>query len=58
MFGVPNFFKPRWMPPLDGAFESWTSFYEVSPMRRLRIRELSDAYREMVTLILSPTPSD
>ncbi len=35
MFGVPNFFKPRWMPPFDGAFESWTSFYDVSPMRRL-----------------------
>jgi NADPH-dependent 2,4-dienoyl-CoA reductase/sulfur reductase-like enzyme/predicted acylesterase/phospholipase RssA len=35
MFGVPNFFKPRWMPPFDGAFESWTSYYDVSPMRRL-----------------------
>lgn len=35
MFGVPNFFRPRWMPPFDGAFESWTSFYDVSPMRRL-----------------------
>ena len=35
MFGVPNFFRPRWMWPLDGAFESWTSFYDVTPMRRL-----------------------
>jgi NTE family protein len=35
MFGVPNFFKPRWMPPFDGAFGAWTSFYDVSPMRRL-----------------------
>jgi predicted acylesterase/phospholipase RssA len=35
MFGVPNFFRPRWMPPFDGAFESWTSFYDLSPMRRL-----------------------
>jgi CRP/FNR family transcriptional regulator, cyclic AMP receptor protein len=23
------------MQPFDGAFESWTSFYDVSPMRRL-----------------------
>ena len=23
------------MPPFDGAFESWTSFYDLSPMRRL-----------------------
>ncbi len=35
MFGVPNFFTPRWMPPFDGAFEPWTSFYDVSPMKRL-----------------------
>ncbi|THD61267.1 FAD-dependent oxidoreductase [Phenylobacterium sp.] len=35
MFGVPNFFKPRWMPPFDGGFKAWTSFYDVSPMRRL-----------------------
>jgi len=23
------------MPPFDGAFESWTSLYHLSPMRRL-----------------------
>jgi NADPH-dependent 2,4-dienoyl-CoA reductase/sulfur reductase-like enzyme/predicted acylesterase/phospholipase RssA len=38
MFGVPNFFKPRWIPPFEGAFGAWTSFYDVSPMRRLITR--------------------
>jgi NADPH-dependent 2,4-dienoyl-CoA reductase/sulfur reductase-like enzyme/predicted acylesterase/phospholipase RssA len=38
MFGVPNFFKPRWMPPFEGTFGAWTSFYDVSPMRRLITR--------------------
>jgi NADPH-dependent 2,4-dienoyl-CoA reductase/sulfur reductase-like enzyme/predicted acylesterase/phospholipase RssA len=49
MFGVPNFFKPRWMPPFDGAFEPWTSFYDVSPMRRLITK-----YVDFKTLKSSP----
>ena len=35
MFGVPNFFKPRLPPPFGNPFEAWTSFYDVSPMKRL-----------------------
>ncbi|HVZ06632.1 patatin-like phospholipase family protein [Rhodopila sp.] len=35
MFGVPNFFKPRWLPPFSNPFEAWTSFYDVSPMKQL-----------------------
>jgi NTE family protein len=34
-FGVPNFFKPRWMPPYEDFFAPWTSYYDTSPMRRL-----------------------
>lgn len=34
-FGVPNFFKPRWLPPFGDLFEAWTSFYDVSPMKQL-----------------------
>ena len=34
-FGVPNFFKPRWLPPFSNPLEPWTSFYDVSPMKRL-----------------------
>lgn len=34
-FGVPNFFKPRWMPPFEDFFAPWTSYYDTSPMRRL-----------------------
>ena len=49
MFGVPNFFKPRWMPPFDGAFECWTSFYDVSPIRRLITK-----YVDFKALKLSP----
>ncbi len=36
MFGVPNFFKPRWLPPFSGSLTSpvnWTSYYESEPMR-------------------------
>ena len=49
MFGVPNFFKPRWLPPFEGAFEAWTSFYDVSPMRRLITK-----YVDFKTLKSSP----
>ena len=37
-FGVPNFFKPRWMPPYDdltGSPANWTSFYDAAPVRAL-----------------------
>jgi NADPH-dependent 2,4-dienoyl-CoA reductase/sulfur reductase-like enzyme/predicted acylesterase/phospholipase RssA len=37
-FGVPNFFRPRWLPPykdLDTLPASWTSFYDSSPMKAL-----------------------
>ena len=37
-FGVPKFFKPRWMPPyydLTGSPANWTSFYDPAPMRAL-----------------------
>ena len=33
-FGVPKFFKPRWIPPFD-PLTSWTSYYDTSPMRKL-----------------------
>jgi NADPH-dependent 2,4-dienoyl-CoA reductase/sulfur reductase-like enzyme/predicted acylesterase/phospholipase RssA len=49
MFGVPNFFKPRWMPPFEGAFQAWTSYYDVSPMRRLIAK-----YVDFKTLKTSP----
>ena len=34
-FGVPNFFKPRWMPPYDltDAPANWTSFYDAAPVK-------------------------
>ncbi|MGC1584490.1 MAG: FAD-dependent oxidoreductase [Rhodomicrobium sp.] len=37
-FGVPKFFKPRWMPPYDGQSGPplhWTSFYDPSPIKAL-----------------------
>ena len=37
-FGVPNFFKPRWMPPCNNLTDSpanWTSFYDAAPMKAL-----------------------
>ncbi|GAN82188.1 FAD dependent pyridine nucleotide-disulfide oxidoreductase [Acidocella aminolytica 101 = DSM 11237] len=40
-FGVPKFFKPRWMPSMTSLFEQpgdWTSLYDVSPMRELIAR--------------------
>jgi NADPH-dependent 2,4-dienoyl-CoA reductase/sulfur reductase-like enzyme/predicted acylesterase/phospholipase RssA len=40
-FGVPNFFRPRWLPspfvPLTLP-TNWTSFYDVAPMRALIAR--------------------
>ncbi|WP_454634786.1 FAD-dependent oxidoreductase [Bradyrhizobium cenepequi] len=41
MFGVPNFFRPRWMPSFSGPVTmpvNWTSFYDVAPMRELIAR--------------------
>lgn len=40
-FGVPNFFRPRWLPSLDTPFAlptSWTSYYDVAPMKALITR--------------------
>jgi predicted acylesterase/phospholipase RssA len=37
-FGVPKFFRPRWIPPYrpsDVAPMTWTSFYDPSPMKAL-----------------------
>ena len=37
-FGVPNFFKPRWLPPysdLSASPANWTSFYDPAPMKAL-----------------------
>lgn len=40
-FGVPNFFRPRWMSPYDNTQlgwsdpTSWTGFYDTTPMRDL-----------------------
>ncbi|SHH95888.1 FAD-dependent oxidoreductase [Pollutimonas bauzanensis] len=38
LFGVEKFFRPRWMPSFDAAWEppwNWTGLYDTSPMRRL-----------------------
>ncbi|ACB96266.1 FAD-dependent oxidoreductase [Beijerinckia indica] len=38
MFGVPNFFRPRWLPSFSNPLPlptDWTSFYDVAPMRKL-----------------------
>ncbi|MDV3480072.1 FAD-dependent oxidoreductase [Sphingobium yanoikuyae] len=48
-FGVPNFFKPRWLPPFSDPFEAWTSFYDVSPMKQLIAR-----YVDFAALKTSP----
>ncbi|WP_454887467.1 FAD-dependent oxidoreductase [Sphingomonas oryzagri] len=40
-FGVPNFFRPRWMPSFATPITSpasWTSFYDVAPMKELIAR--------------------
>jgi NTE family protein len=37
-FGVPNFFKPRWLPPYNDPSAlpaHWTSFYDPAPMKAL-----------------------
>jgi NTE family protein len=39
MFGVPNFFRPRWIPPSPMMMPAnWTSFYDVAPMKELIAR--------------------
>ncbi|WP_149539464.1 FAD-dependent oxidoreductase [Siccirubricoccus phaeus] len=41
MFGVPNFFRPRWLPSFSAPLTppaSWTSFYDIGPMRALLSR--------------------
>ncbi|MCO6419603.1 FAD-dependent oxidoreductase [Siccirubricoccus sp. KC 17139] len=38
MYGVPNFFRPRWLPSFSAPMTppmSWTSFYDIGPMREL-----------------------
>lgn len=38
MFGVPNFFRPRWLPSFFGPVtspSSWTSYYDTTPMKVL-----------------------
>ncbi|WP_156967092.1 FAD-dependent oxidoreductase [Paraburkholderia ferrariae] len=37
-FGVPRFFRPRWIPSLDEPWTmpwEWTGFYDTSPMKQL-----------------------
>ncbi len=37
-FGVKKFFRPRWIPSFDAAWNppsNWTGLYDTSPMRRL-----------------------
>ncbi|MFZ3124496.1 MAG: FAD-dependent oxidoreductase [Acidovorax sp.] len=37
-FGVPKFFRPRWMPSLGEPWVApwnWTGFYDTSPMKKL-----------------------
>ena len=36
-FGLPKFFKPRWLPPFDLTSSpiEWTSFYDPSPVKAL-----------------------
>jgi hypothetical protein len=35
LFGVPNFFRPRWMPPFPTMLPAnWTSFYDIGPMKQ------------------------
>ncbi len=37
-FGVPKFFRPRWIPSFDEPWTvpwEWTGFYDTSPMKRL-----------------------
>jgi NTE family protein len=39
MFGVPNFFRPRWISSLPMMIPAnWTSFYDIGPMRELIAR--------------------
>jgi NADPH-dependent 2,4-dienoyl-CoA reductase/sulfur reductase-like enzyme/predicted acylesterase/phospholipase RssA len=52
MFGVPNFFRPRWMPSLFAPPmlpSNWTSFYDVGPMKELIAR-----YVDFAALKASP----
>lgn len=40
-FGVPHFFRPRWVPSITSALTppmNWTSYYDPSPMRELIAR--------------------
>ncbi|MFC0217666.1 FAD-dependent oxidoreductase [Pseudochelatococcus lubricantis] len=37
-FGVPSFFRPRWLPPVYDPMTlpfNWTSYYDTSPMKSL-----------------------
>jgi NADPH-dependent 2,4-dienoyl-CoA reductase/sulfur reductase-like enzyme/predicted acylesterase/phospholipase RssA len=52
MFGVPNFFRPRWMPSLFAPPilpSNWISFYDVGPMKELITR-----YVDFAALKASP----
>ncbi|WP_454649986.1 FAD-dependent oxidoreductase [Bradyrhizobium liaoningense] len=51
-FGVPNFFRPRWLPSFSAPMTlpmNWTSFYEVGPMKELIAR-----YVDFASLKASP----
>ena len=51
-FGVPNFFRPRWLPSFSVPMTlptNWTSYYDVAPMKALIAR-----YVDFATLKASP----
>lgn len=51
-FGVPQFFKPRWLPPFDGLSDvpwNWNSYYDASPLK-----QLISKYVDFTTLKTSP----
>jgi hypothetical protein len=58
MFGVPNFFKPRWLPPYADPTElpwNWTSYYDTAPLKRLisRYVDFSALKNSPVRLLVS-----
>ncbi|GLK73455.1 FAD-dependent oxidoreductase [Ancylobacter dichloromethanicus] len=51
-FGVPRFFRPRWMQPFHSLTEfpiNWTSYYDTAPVRELLAR-----YVDFAALKTSP----
>jgi NTE family protein len=58
MFGVPNFFKPRWFQPfvqMSDAPDHWTSYYDTAPMKDLIAKyvDFGSLKRSPVRLLIS-----